>query len=50
MVKATVPVKPPIGVMVIVELPVAPELKSAGEVAETVKSGTRLKANMAVVE
>ena len=37
-VRTTAPVKPPIGVMVTVELPVAPVLKSAGDVAETVKS------------
>jgi hypothetical protein len=48
--RVTAPVKPPIGVTVIVELPVAPVLKSAGEVTETVKSGTRVKVNMAVVE
>jgi hypothetical protein len=48
-VRVTVPVKPPIGVTVIVELPVAPVLKSAGEVAEIEKSTTE-KVNMAVVE
>ena len=37
-VRVTAPVKPPIGVTVIVELPVAPVLKSAGEVAVIVKS------------
>jgi len=37
-VSETAPVKPPIGVMVIVELPVAPVLKSAGDVAEIEKS------------
>jgi hypothetical protein len=37
-VKVTVPVKPPMGVTVIVELPVAPVLKSAGDIAEIVKS------------
>jgi len=37
--RVTVPVKPPAGVTVIVELPVAPVLKSAGEVAEIEKSG-----------
>ena len=37
--RVTVPVKPPDGVTVIVELPVAPVLKSAGEVAEIAKSG-----------
>src|SRR2546427_6096345 len=36
--RVTVPVKPPDGVTVIVELPVAPVLKSAGEIAEIVKS------------
>jgi hypothetical protein len=36
--RVTVPVKPPIGVTVIVELPVAPVLKSAGDVAEIEKS------------
>ena len=39
-VKETVPVKPPVGVTVIVELPVAPVLKSAGEVAVILKSPT----------
>jgi hypothetical protein len=48
-VKVTVPVKPPIGVAVIVELPLAPVLKSAGEVAEIEKS-TTAKVNMALVE
>jgi hypothetical protein len=38
-VMVTVPVNPFSGVMVIVELPVAPELKSAGDVAVTSKSG-----------
>ena len=37
-VRVTRPVKPPDGVTVMVELPVAPELKSAGDDAETVKS------------
>ena len=37
-VRVTGPVKPPIGVMVMVELPVAPVLKSAGDVAEIEKS------------
>ena len=37
--RVTVPVNPPDGVTVIVELPVAPVLKSAGEVAEIAKSG-----------
>ncbi len=36
--RVTVPVKLPIGVTVIVELPVAPVLKSAGEDAEIEKS------------
>jgi hypothetical protein len=48
-VKVTVPVKPPMGVTVIVELPLAPVLKSAGEVAEIEKS-TTAKVNMALVE
>ena len=47
-VRVTVPVKPLTGVTVIVELPVAPVLKSAGEEAEIVKSPP--KVNMAVVE
>jgi hypothetical protein len=46
--RVTVPVKLPIGVTVIVELPVAPVLKSAGDVAEIVKS-TVAKVNTAVV-
>ena len=45
--RVTVPVKPPIGVTVIVELPVAPVLKSAGEDAEIEKSDTA-KVNTAV--
>ncbi len=48
MVRATAPVKLPIGVTVIVELPVAPVLKSAGDVAEIVKS-TVAKVNVADV-
>jgi hypothetical protein len=44
----TVPVKPLTGVTVIVELPVAPVLKSAGEVAEIVKSAVNV--NTGVVE
>ena len=48
-VSVTVPVKPPIGVIVIVELPVAPALKSAGEVAEIEKSIVA-KVNVAMVE
>jgi len=46
-VSCTVPVKPPDGVIVIVELPVAPALKSAGEVAVIEKSPP--KVNVAVV-
>ena len=42
-VKVTVPVNPPDGVIVIVELPVAPVLKSAGDVAEIVKSPVKVK-------
>jgi hypothetical protein len=38
--RVTAPVKLPIGVTVIVELPVAPVLKSAGEEAEIEKSDT----------
>jgi len=37
-VRVTAPVKDPIGVTVIVEVPVVPVLKSAGEVAEMEKS------------
>ena len=48
-VRVTAPVKLPIGVTVIVELPVAPVLKSAGEVAVIVKS-TLMNVKMAVVE
>src|SRR2546422_3016446 len=44
--RVTVPVKPPDGVTVIVELPVAPVLKSAGEVAEIAKSGMMGKADV----
>ncbi len=47
-VSVTALVKPPIGVMVIVELPVAPVLKSAGDVAEIEKS-TVANVNTAVV-
>ena len=47
-VKLTAPVKPPDGVTVIVELPVAPVLKSAGELAVIVKSPPP-KVNTAVV-
>jgi hypothetical protein len=46
--RVTVPVKVPSGVTVIVELPVAPVLKSAGDVAEIEKSFT-LNVNTAVV-
>jgi hypothetical protein len=46
--RVTVPVKLPIGVTVIVELPVAPVLKSAGEVAVIEKS-TVANVNTAVV-
>ena len=42
-VNVTVPVNPPDGVIVIVELPVAPVLKSAGDVAEIVKSPVKVK-------
>jgi len=45
--RVTVPVKLPIGVIVIVELPVAPVLKSAGDEAEIEKSDTA-KVNTAV--
>ncbi len=48
--RATVPVKPPTGVIVMVELPVAPELKSAGEVAVIVKSLGTIKVKVAVAE
>jgi hypothetical protein len=48
-VRVTVAVKPLTGLSVIVELPVAPVLKSAGEVALIVKSTTPLKVNVAVV-
>ena len=47
--RVTVPVNVPIGVMVIVELPVAPVLKSAGEDAEMEKSDA-LKVKMALAE
>ena len=36
----TIPVNPLTGVMVMLERPVAPELKSAGDVAVTLKSWT----------
>lgn len=48
-VRVTVPAKLPIGVTVMVELPVAPLLKSAGEEAVIEKSNGA-KANVAVVE
>jgi len=48
-VRVTAPVKLPIGVIVIVELPVAPVLKSAGEDAEIVKS-IMTNAKLAVAE
>jgi hypothetical protein len=41
--RLTVPVKPCNGVIVIVELPVAPVLKSAGEVAVIEKSPPKVK-------
>ena len=49
-VRLTAPVKPPDGVIVIVELPVAPVLKSAGDVAVIVKSAPGPKVNVALVE
>ncbi len=49
-VRVTVPMKPLSGVMVIVELPVAPVLKSAGEETPIVKSTTPVNVNVAVVE
>ena len=45
--RVTAPVNVPMGVTVIVELPVAPVLKSAGDVAEIEKS-TTAKVNMAI--
>jgi hypothetical protein len=42
-VRVTAPVKPPDGVIVIVELPVAPVLKSAGDVAVIEKSPPNVK-------
>ncbi len=50
MVRLTAPVNPPDGVMVIVELPVAPVLKSAGDEAEIEKSAPIVKVNTAGVE
>ena len=41
-VMVTVPVNPFNGVMLMVELPVAPELKSAGDVAVISKSGAKV--------
>ncbi len=49
-VRVTAPMKLPIGVIVIVELPVVPVLKSAGEVALIVKSANPVNVNVAVVE
>jgi hypothetical protein len=49
-VRVTIPVKPLSGVMVIVELPVAPVLKSDGEVTPIVKSTTPVNVNVAVVK
>ena len=49
-VRVTAPVKPPEGVMVIVELPVAPVLKSAGEEAVIAKSAPTVKVNTTEVE
>ena len=43
-VRVTVPVKPPEGVIVIVELPAPPALKSVGEVAEIEKSAAKVNA------
>ena len=48
-VRLTAPVKPPDGVIVIVELPVAPVLKSAGDEAVIAKSTPVVKVNVAVV-
>jgi hypothetical protein len=47
-VRETAPVKPPEGVIVIVELPVAPVSKSAGEVAVIEKSAPTVKVKLAV--
>ena len=46
-VRLTAPVKPPDGVIVIVELPVAPVLKSAGDVTVIAKSAPTVKVNIA---
>jgi len=48
-VRATEPVNPPDGVIVIVELPVAPVLKSAGDVAVIEKSAPIVKVKVADV-
>jgi hypothetical protein len=45
--RVTAPVNPPIGVTVIVELPVAPVLKSAGDEAVIEKSAPTTKLNVA---
>ena len=45
--RVTVPVKPPDGVIVIVELPAAPALKSAGDEAVIEKSAPTTKVNVA---
>jgi hypothetical protein len=47
--RVTAPVNPPIGVIVTVELPVAPVLKSAGEDAVIVKSVPTTKVKIADV-
>ncbi len=49
MVRLTAPVNPPDGVIVTVELPVAPVLKSAGELTVIVKPAPCPKVNVAVV-
>ena len=49
-VRTTEPVNPPDGVIVIVELPVAPVLKSAGDEAVIAKSAPTVKVNTAEVE
>ena len=49
-VRVTVPVNPPDGVIVIVEPPVAPVLKSAGDEAVIEKSAPTVKVNVADVE
>ena len=48
-VRLTAPVKPPDGVIVTVELPAAPVLKSAGDEAVIAKSAPTVKVNVAVV-